>query len=159
MKRISLSLLCLPIAAMSCNDSENVRTADRAVRDSVVATIATAPDCRVEAQFIIENLPEDTLDYGVPYAAIRVKACDSLYEIAKVAGSPEVYSMKEFREKEIPGEALTACGGWYAGGGDYYYLVINKNNGIDVYHGWQDEGQNDNGYHWTKEYVLLKKQE
>jgi hypothetical protein len=158
MKRLSLLLSCI-LSAMSCSDSKTVRTADSAVHDSVALTTTNTPDCRVEAEFVIENLPEDSASLIVPYSAIRVKACDSLYEIAKVAGDAEVYIMKEFREKEIPGEALTACGGWYAGGGDYYYLVVNKNNGIDVYHGWQDEGQTDNGYHWTKVTELLKKQQ
>ena len=157
MKRISIFLTCMMLVATSCSDSKISRNTDSAVPDSTVVA-AALPDCRVEAEFIIEALPEDTANYGIPYSAIRVKACDSLYEIAKVAGSPEVYPMKEFREKEIPGEALAACGGWYAGGGDYYYLVVNKKNGIDVYHGWQDEGQTDNGYHWTKETELLKKQ-
>lgn len=158
MKRISIFLTCLILTAAGCHDSKTTGTGDSAIPGSVPLTTSAIPDCRVEAEFILESLPEDTAGFGVPYSAIRVKACDSLYEIAKVAGYPEVYLMKEFREKEIPGEALAACGGWYAGGGDYYYLVINKNNGIDVYHGWQDEGQTDSGYHWTKETELLKKQ-
>jgi hypothetical protein len=61
-------------------------------------------------------------------------------------------SWVNYDEMQIPHTALSACGGWFAGGGDYFYCI--ENNGhIEVYTGWQDEGQaeeNDFDYHWEK---------
>jgi hypothetical protein len=52
-----------------------------------------------------------------------------------------------FSQYEIPKTALTACGGWWAGAGDYFYADL-KDNKVVVYQGWQDEQQTDDGYHW-----------
>lgn len=52
-----------------------------------------------------------------------------------------------YSSHEIPEEAIDACGGWYAGSGDYYYSI--KEEGVlKVYYGWQDEGDPDGGMHW-----------
>jgi len=40
---------------------------------------------------------------------------------------PEFYS-----SFEIPEKTISACGGWYAGSGDYYYTVL-KGHSIEVY--------------------------
>jgi hypothetical protein len=45
--------------------------------------------------------------------------------------------------------SITACGGWWAGAGDYFY-AISSAKGVIVYKGWQDEQQEDSGYHWEK---------
>lgn len=58
----------------------------------------------------------------------------------------------DFESMDIPSTALSACGGWFAGGGDYFYCILNGDQ-IEVYAGWQDEGQieeDDFGYHWKK---------
>lgn len=56
---------------------------------------------------------------------------------------------------EIPADAAAACGGWWAGASDYFY-ARSHNNSVEVFQGWQDEGQTDNGYHWKllKSYPL-----
>lgn len=52
--------------------------------------------------------------------------------------------------EDIGGEnSIAACGGWWAGAGDYFYAAPNTN-GIIVYKGWADEGQEDDGFHWEK---------
>ena len=45
--------------------------------------------------------------------------------------------------------SITACGGWWAGAGDYFYAVSSAK-GVIVFKGWQDETQEDSGYHWEK---------
>ena len=54
-----------------------------------------------------------------------------------------------YKEYSIPSEATSACGGWYAGGGDYFYSIITDGKAV-VFQGWQDEGQEDDGYHWKE---------
>ena len=49
----------------------------------------------------------------------------------------------------IPKDALAACGAWYAGSGDYFYIVPAKTR-IIVYQGYQQEGQRDYNYNWKK---------
>src|SRR3989338_5402261 len=61
--------------------------------------------------------------------------------------SSEPISVKSRADYDIPADALASCGGWWAGGGDYFYAIW-ENNNVVVYQGWQDEGQKDNGFHW-----------
>ena len=55
------------------------------------------------------------------------------------------------------GQILDAAGGWYAGSGDYFYCV-RKTNDLLVYQGWQDEMQEDDGFHYKliKSFTFLK---
>ena len=61
----------------------------------------------------------------------------------------DVYEKIQYADMQIPDLAVAACGGWYAGGGDYYYLLADSD-GVEVYHGYLDEEQTDEGYHWEK---------
>ena len=55
----------------------------------------------------------------------------------------------DYKDKQIPAEAVAACGGWFAGAGDYFY-AIEKNGKIVVFKGWQAEEQEDEGFHWEE---------
>lgn len=57
------------------------------------------------------------------------------------------YEPSNFAQYDIPENALAACGGWFAGGGDYFY-VSQENGKLEVMVGWQDEGQDDDGFHY-----------
>ncbi|MEY3049430.1 MAG: hypothetical protein RL365_1468 [Bacteroidota bacterium] len=70
--------------------------------------------------------------------------------VAKVIGDAELVEKSQFPDMDIPSNAIDACGSWYAGAGDYFYLVPDKRNMIKVFQGWQDEGQETPGYHWKK---------
>jgi hypothetical protein len=52
---------------------------------------------------------------------------------------------------DIPENAIDACGGWYAGSGDYYYSIEEEGT-IKVYYGWLDEAEPDSGMHWEVVY-------
>ncbi len=74
-------------------------------------------------------------------------------QIATPAGHSKPIPKEEYAQYEIPAEAIDACGGWWAGGGDYYYMVKTEA-GVDVYVGWQEEGQEEPGYNWEKKFSL-----
>jgi hypothetical protein len=48
---------------------------------------------------------------------------------------------------------VAACGGWYAGAGDYYYALEMKGK-IVVMKGWNAEEQTDEGYHYEQHMVV-----
>lgn len=84
-----------------------------------------------------------------PTSEIYVKAGDQRIGLDTIPGSANHFAVEEYKEMGIPADALDACGGWWAGGGDYYYLVKTAT-GVDIYAGWLDEMQEDQGYHWKK---------
>lgn len=70
--------------------------------------------------------------------------------VAKVLGDAELVEKSQFPNMDIPSNAIDACGSWYAGAGDYFYLIPDKHNMFKVFQGWQDEGQETPGHHWKK---------
>ncbi|GEM_PF-1345660 len=73
--------------------------------------------------------------------------------------SCETIEKKDFILYDIPENASAACGGWWAGGGDYFYVIVNRQGEVEVYAGWQDEGQmeeNDTSFHWELKVLDLE---
>lgn len=48
-------------------------------------------------------------------------------------------SSEEYDNYAIPEGATDACGGWFAGAGDYFY-IMQYNDRIELFAGWQDNG-------------------
>lgn len=61
----------------------------------------------------------------------------------------DLFEPADYAKYEIPAEAISACGGWWAGGGDYFYAVV-KEDVCTVMQGWQDEQQEDDGFHYER---------
>jgi hypothetical protein len=55
----------------------------------------------------------------------------------------------DYERLGIPKEATTACGGWWAGAGEYFYAYI-KDAQVHVFYGWQAEEQEDEGFHYKE---------
>jgi hypothetical protein len=106
---------------------------------------------------IEEEQPEATLtwkdlgpgEYDVPRTQIILTIGDKKTILDTISNDCSDIARSEYDSYGIPKDAVTAFGGWYAGGGDYFYLAV-KNGKPAVYHGWVDEAQEDEGYHWKK---------
>jgi hypothetical protein len=107
--------------------------------------VLTVPDWE-GAHFSFKDLGED--EFGNPHKIVRVDVDGKTVVIDTVMVCNPIVK-KEYASHEIPANAIDACGGWWAGAGDYFYL-IEKNNQLHVFQGWLDEGQDDESYHWKK---------
>lgn len=85
---------------------------------------------------------------GAPLVEISLKVNGTSQILDSVAAC-SVLDPSAYPNHEMPEEALTACGGWFAGGGDYFY-AIEEAGEIVVMVGWQDEMQDDDGYHYEE---------
>ncbi|MEL6866071.1 MAG: hypothetical protein AAFP19_16710 [Bacteroidota bacterium] len=54
----------------------------------------------------------------------------------------------DYGQYGIPSGALAATGGWFAGGGDYFYVESTAEGSFNCFQGWIDEGQQGNDYHY-----------
>jgi hypothetical protein len=88
------------------------------------------------------------LDYGVPQYQVLLTV-DGKKQILDTVAACTPIPASNFKQYEIPADAKSACGGWFAGGGDYFYATITDGKAV-VFQGWQDEGQEDDGYHWKE---------
>lgn len=94
-----------------------------------------------------ENLGEDTL--GIPHSVLFLAENGGAIVLDTLTVNLEKIEKERYAEMGIPAEAVDACGGWYAGGGDYFYVVKRNGNAV-VYRGYMEEEQTDDGYHWTE---------
>jgi hypothetical protein len=88
-------------------------------------------------------------EYENPKSDVSVMVNGKKIKVQSVVGQMNPITKNEYTDYQIPENATSACGGWWAGAGDYFY-ISSSNKGIIVFHGWQDESQQDTGYHWEK---------
>lgn len=95
------------------------------------------------AEFVMEYNNNDEM----PQTLISIVINGVKHEVKTISGMADLIQKEQYEIMDIPSNAIAACGGWWAGAGDYFYMV-NNSNAVVIYHGWQDEMQEDDGYHW-----------
>ncbi|OWY20370.1 hypothetical protein C7N43_09710 [Sphingobacteriales bacterium UPWRP_1] len=106
-----------------------------------------APESVAGISLIYENLGEDTV--GIPRSVVLLGENGGAIVLDTLSLNLEKIEKEKYAAMGIPADAIDACGGWYAGGGDYFY-VIKRNGNAVVYRGYLDEEQTDDGYHWSE---------
>jgi len=130
----------------SCGKGVNNTTTENTPKDTIKKEIKT-PE-KVDLKCVDKGVGE--FDVPINWVVLSVDGNEQTIDTINTACN--VILPTEYKDYEIPLEATSACGGWYAGGGDYFYSII-KDGKVKVFYGWQDEGQEDTGYHW-KEMVI-----
>lgn len=139
-------LSCLLLAGLVSCKGKSSKTTNTVPTDTVATAPATATAGAAPVSLVCRDRGTDSL--GTPHhdvylsvggAETKVKSINSCSEIAKA----------DYARHEIPAEAVAACGGWWAGAGDYYYVIMKEGKPV-VFEGWQDEGQKDQGFHWKE---------
>ncbi len=97
----------------------------------------------LKAQFECKNI---STDEDAPLTIVQFSANGKSWHIDSVSQS-KVFEKAEFAQHQIPETALAACGGWWAGAGDYFY-AIREGDSLKIYQGWQAEEQTDEGFHY-----------
>ncbi len=80
-----------------------------------------------------------------PLSIVSIKIGDQITVIDSISACDQIVP----GENGVPKDALSACGGWWAGAGDYLYIAAEGNDAV-VMAGWQDESQEDEGYHFKE---------
>lgn len=90
----------------------------------------------------------------VPQYDVYVEYDSTSHKVGKCNACAPL-DLQDYHDYNIPKQAMAAVGGWFAGAGDYYYVVKTEDDGIRVFAGWQDEGQMENDdttFHYKKVY-------
>ncbi len=109
-------------------------------------TTSTSADTNTSMPNFVFNVKGDDAN---PSSEVLLDWNGKLTTLKSVSGTAELIAANDFKAKNIPETAIVACGAWWAGSGDYFY-VINSVKGLEVYYGWQDEMDDKNEYHWEK---------
>ncbi|MES2555484.1 MAG: hypothetical protein V4604_04995 [Bacteroidota bacterium] len=148
---IAFSLLFLTAACSSetktTDESETASTEETTESKEINAQETTPAEeivapksVKLSGKFLSED------EYGGSHYQV-ILTVDGKKEIIDTVMACDPIPASNFSQYEIPKTALTACGGWWAGAGDYFYAIL-KDSKVVVYQGWQDEEQKDNGFHW-----------
>lgn len=101
---------------------------------------------KAEVSFRCESMGED--ENEVPHHQVFLVVNEQSTKIADINACDNLYP-QDYERFQIPANALAACGGWWAGAGDYFYALEIKGE-IVVMQGWQSEEQEDEGFHYEQ---------
>jgi len=108
---------------------------------TITQAIKTPP-----VKFIITALKDG--EYDMPRNSLSLSINNKITFLDTISACEEILT-NTYDQYDIPKKALHACGGWWAGAGEYFY-AIREGDRLKVYEGWQDETQEDEGYHWKE---------
>lgn len=129
MKKILFCYFLLSIALFACKQ-EGSRKVEN-----------TTPEEPIRVQLLCESLSQDVTE---PLYAVYAIIEDGKVKISETSIC-ETLDKEEWADYEIPAEALTAAGGWWAGGGDYFY-AIQKGEEIHILQAFTDESMAEEPY-------------
>jgi len=132
MKHILTPLVLLAMLLLAA-----CKTDKKAEQDSA----DTAPP--MDVQLICEAAPAESEN---PYNGVFMIVNENKTKIADINACDKI-NPADYATYDIPKEALIAVGGWWAGAGDYFY-VLRQGAGLTVYHAQVDEAQEVEGYHY-----------
>jgi hypothetical protein len=147
----TIIIFCLAIIfSFSCTEKKKENLSYNGQKDSVKAAL-TQPEKTLELPTFVFKTGQD--ESGNPTTTVELQHQGKSTTIGNLTGNVETIAQEKYKEYDIPSNALGACFVWWAGSGDYYYL-ISENQQYTIYKGWQDEQQEDKGYHWEKHLTI-----
>ncbi|NUO01080.1 MAG: hypothetical protein HUU01_10745 [Saprospiraceae bacterium] len=104
---------------------------------------AAEPSPPLNVQLVCEATSEDP---DTPQNGVFMIVNESKTKIANINACDKI-NPSDYATYDIPKEAIIAVGGWWAGAGDYFY-VLRQETSLTVYHAQVDEEQEVEGYRY-----------
>jgi hypothetical protein len=145
MRPAKLSLLI--VTAWLCLAACNKPAATSTTPDSAIPEAEGRPTANLKQAMLLCREIRST-DEMVPLAEVSVQIGDKVTVVDSISVC-NTFTAADYAQYEIPAAALMGCGGWWAGGGDYLYLLPDGDE-VVLMAGWQDEGQEDTGFHYQE---------
>ncbi|HKK73827.1 MAG TPA: hypothetical protein VJ953_02040 [Saprospiraceae bacterium] len=99
----------------------------------------------VDAKFVCTEISEDET---MPRSILSLYLNGQVHSLDTISTCERI-GQEDYQRYAIPSGAVTAAGGWWAGAGDYFYAMVDGNVCV-VMQGWQDEQQEDDGFHYEQ---------
>ena len=145
-----LAILCITVFLFGCtNKKGKAKEATNPADTTKPASNDTAVTTTSGVKLVCNDLGEDSL--GTPRFDVMLSVDGKETKIKTINACKDI-AKTEYKTYEIPDDAISACGGWWAGAGDYYYITMKDGKPL-VFEGWQDESQKEKGYHWKEKTV------
>ena len=148
-KKISHYLVFLYIAIflVGCGGKADKAKEKTTSADTVKSVLNIPADtANSVVKLVCKNRGVDSLE--TPHFDVMLSVNGKEIKIKSINGCGDI-AKSEYKTYGIPADAVSACGGWWAGAGDYYYVIM-KNSQPSLFEGWMDESQKEKGYHWKE---------
>jgi hypothetical protein len=99
--------------------------------------------------------PETSTMENAPAHSVHLIFNDEKIKLADILAC-KVFKKEDFKQHRMPDNTLQACGGWWAGGGEYFYLYQKVNGNYAVNYGQMYEEKETGKYDYT-ELIQIKK--
>jgi hypothetical protein len=112
--------------------------------------VQCAPDAGRKAPLAVRFECETRIDEGTgsPFSEVYLLVEEEKIKVADI-GACDPFGPEQYAEYNMPATTLAACGGWWAGAGDYLFAV-REGDSLLVFRGWAEEGQEDEGFHYER---------
>ena len=149
-KKLFAILLIFSVFLIACNNSSKTEPKNPKNPDTLSVNATTDNNSGVKLVTVFKGIDAQS----IPQSVIMLSVDGKQSLVKNITGEAAEIPKSEYEKYQIPSNAVSACGAYFAGGGDYFYVALNKGN-PEVYAGWQDEPHPDNkdwtpGYHWEK---------
>ena len=143
MKR-PLLFLCFCFLLNACNSDSSSENKDKNLSSAL-------PKLSLVCQ------SETSTTDGVPAHSVHLMFNEEKIKLADILAC-ETFEKEDYVQYQMPSDALEACGGWWAGGGEYFYLYQKTNGNYAVNYGQMYEEKVTGKYDYT-ELIQIKKNE
>jgi hypothetical protein len=161
MQRVSMLILVFSVIGFqSCGDEKEKKLLNTDQQSTIQDSLHKSLPNDVDSIFPIKKVgaiaPKFKLKIDShaeefdPNTTIYLETGEGQVEVAAISGEGALINHDEYAEMNIPKQAIQACGAWWAGAGEYFYVIKNASGGFEVYRGWLDEYQSKKDYHWKK---------
>lgn len=154
----SAYLLVLFFACQNEPKSEEAKNAPAPqATEETTSKSGLAPLEKSDVQLICVPADDPNQESGYPQNEVFLYLAESKVKVADILAC-ETIEPNQYADHQIPDEAIAAVGGWWAGSGDYVYVVEEKGNFV-VKKGQVFEEQEDNSYHYKTVMTFTKEGE
>lgn len=136
MKKHLLPLLLPGMLLLTACNSKTTESGGSTHADSAAKALAEPQTAAADVKLACREIA--SMDEMVPLSEIQL-VIGSKVILVDSSNTCAVIEPSEYAGYKIPSTAKMAVGGWFAGGGDYFYLAIEGGEAV-VYAGWADEG-------------------
>lgn len=114
-----LFLLLIGLMAIACQPNDSQKSDQTTETNGEVYDSSSMFHVAEVPSFIIDNYTDDN---DVPRSTISIDMYGQRIEVTEALEVQRIEA-KDYYQYEIPAGAVDACGGWWAGSGEYYYII------------------------------------
>lgn len=139
MKKLAFASIIIAISLFSCkSDTSGSQSGNQETTETVTSIDPGT------VKLVCSPVDEPNTQADAPRHEVFLQMGDSRVKLADILNC-ETITAETYEQYQVPSNALSAVGGWWAGAGDYLYVAMEGDQFV-VKKGEMDEGKTDNDY-------------